>query len=277
MLTPEQFERDKRDLTEPHWVDVANGQLHVRTCGDGPLVLFLHGWTLDWRIWSPQFPLAQSMRLVMPDRRGFGRSTAPPQLTVERDDIDAMADHFGAKNFSLVGLSQGAAVALDYARTRPERIDAAVVIGAPLHNVVPELSDKPEIDRVAFSALVRAGRFAEMLAEWRRHPLTQVGEQAQVLLDQILADYDGRDQMVDQEALVFSNSDIASLTMPLLAIAGESDTLWRQKVAQVIASDVPRGIAEIIPEAGHVANLDQPQAINALLKKFLSRHTNKGY
>lgn len=272
MLVPDQREGSDQQIAEPHWINVEGGQLHVRTSGDGPLVIFLHGWTLDWRIWAPQLPLAQNRRLAMLDRRGFGRSSAPPQLTVERDDIDAIADHFGASKFSVIGLSQGAAVALDYARSRPERLDAVALIGAPLHNVVPEPNNVPEIDRVAFSAMARGSKFSEMLAEWQRHPLTQVSNQGQRLLDQILADYDGRDQMVDQEPLTFSNTDIAGLGMPVLAIAGETDSPWRQQVARFIGTTAPHGETEFISNAGHIANIDQPQTINTLLKKFLSQH-----
>lgn len=272
MLEPEQREGSDQQIAETHWIDVEGGQLHIPTSGDGPLAIFLHGWTLDWRIWLPQLALADNMRLAMPDRRGFGHSTAPPQLTAERDDIDAIADYFAASKLSVIGLSQGAAVALDYARTRPERLDAAVLIGAPLHNVVPEPNDAPEIDRAAFSALVRDGKFTEMLAEWKRHPLTKVSNDGQHMLDQILADYDGRDQMAHQEPLAFSHSDIAGLRIPVLAIAGETDSPWRQQVAKFIGTNAPHGETEIIPNAGHIANLDQPKTINTLLEKFLSTH-----
>jgi pimeloyl-ACP methyl ester carboxylesterase len=272
VLVPYQSEGSDQQIAETHWIDVEGGQLHVRTSGDGPLVIFLHGWTLDWRIWLPQLPLAKNIQLVMPDRRGFGRSTAPPQLTAERGDIDAIADHFGASKLAVIGLSQGAAVALDHARSRPERLDAVALIGAPLHNVVPEPNDAPEIDRAAFSAMARGGKFPEMLAEWQRHPLTQVSNQGQRLLDQILSDYDGRDQMVDQEPLTFSNTDIAGLAMPVLAIAGETDSPWRQQVARFIGTTAPHGKAEVIPNAGHIANIDRPEIINTLLKEFLSQH-----
>lgn len=272
MLVPEQREGLDQQIAETHRVDVEGGQLHVRTSGDGPLVIFLHGWTLDWRIWLPQLALAQNMRLVMPDRRGFGRSNAPPQLTAERNDIDAIADHLGASKFSVVGLSQGAAVVLDYARSRPERLDSVALIGAPLQYVVPEPNDVPEIDRAAYSALVRDGKFNEMLAEWRRHPLTQVSNDGQHLLDQILADYGGRDQMVDQAPLAFSHNDIARMAMPVLAIAGETDSSWRKDVARFIGTHVRNGETQIILNAGHIANIDQSQTINMLLEKFLSQH-----
>jgi pimeloyl-ACP methyl ester carboxylesterase len=276
VLVPDQREGSHQQIAETHWIDVDGGQLHVGAVGDGPLVILLHGWTLDWRIWLPQLPLAQNMRLAMPDRRGFGRSTAPPQLTAESNDIDAIADHFGAAKISLVGLSQGAAVALDYARSRPGRLSAAALIGTPLHDVVAEPNNMPEIDRRAFSQLVRDGRLSEMLDEWRRHPLARVSTPHQNLLAEIFADYDGRDQRVDQEPLAFSHTDVRSLTMPVMAMAGDGDSLWRQQVARYIGANAEQGTTEIIPEAGHIANLDQPENINALLTKFLSHHHDEG-
>lgn len=272
VLVPDQREGSDQQIAETHWIDVEGGQLQVRTSGDGPLVIFLHGWTLDCRIWIPQLPLNKNMQMVMPDRRGFGRSTAPPQLTAERGDIDAIADHFGGSKVSVVGLSQGAAVALDYARTRPERLGSVALIGAPLQHVVPEPNVVQEIDRATFSAMVRNGKLTKMLTEWRNHPLTKVSTDGQYLLNKILADYDGRDQMVDQQPLAFSRSDIAGLAMPVLAIAGEADSPWRKDVARFIGTTAPHGNTGFIPDAGHVANLDQPEIINTLLEKFLSQH-----
>jgi pimeloyl-ACP methyl ester carboxylesterase len=233
------------------------------------LVIFLHGWTLDWRIWIPQMALA-GVQIIMPDRRGFGRSNAPPSLAVERDDALKIADHYGVEHFALVGLSQGAAVALDTARSHPDRVKALGLIGAPLHHLVPECADRPEIDRMAFAKLVQAGKLAEMLVQWQRHPLTQIAPAGQRLLDEILADYDGRDQLVDQDPLAFTKQDIASLAMPVLAIAGAQDSDWRKQVARYIGSHVHNGQTEIIADAGHLANVDQADPVNRLLQTFLN-------
>jgi pimeloyl-ACP methyl ester carboxylesterase len=259
------------EIAESHWVDVADGQLHVRAAGSGPLVILLHGWTLDWRIWLPQLALSD-VRLVMPDRRGFGTSTAPPMLSAERDDIDRIANFFGAKHFALIGLSQGAAVALDYARSGSDRLSAMSLIGAPLHAVVPEPDDTPEIDRAAYAELVRNGRFDDMMALWRRHPLTRGTPSAQDLVDDILAAYDGRDQHVDQTPLHFCAQDIAALAIPVLALSGAQDGIWRRQVADYIGAHAPHGQCKIIPHAGHLANVDAVDVVNGLLQNFLNTH-----
>jgi pimeloyl-ACP methyl ester carboxylesterase len=276
VLATGQREGQNRDIAQAHWLKVAGGKLHFRTSGSGPLVICLHGWTLDWRIWLPQLPLAQDLHLVMPDRRGFGCSTAPPGLADECEDVEAIADHFGAEEFSLIGLSQGAAVALDVARNQPSRVEAAVLIGAPLHGLEPESIYLTEIDRAAYSAKVRSGKLSEMLAEWRQHPLTKVSLAGRKLLDEILDDYDGRDQLVEQAPLSFSQADIGGLKMPLLAIAGENDSGWRKDMTRFIAASAAHGSGEIVASAGHLANVDQPEKINALLKDFLSAHRKRG-
>lgn len=274
MLASRQHEGSGGDIAESHWIDVAGGQLHVRAAGSGPLVILLHGWTLDWRIWLPQLALS-NVRIAMPDRRGFGRSTAPPMLSAERADIDCIVDYFGARHFALVGLSQGAAVALDYARGGSNRLHALCLIGAPLHNLVPEPDDSPEIDRAAYANLVRAERLSDMMALWRRHPLTQVKSDAQKLVDDIFADYDARDQRVDQDPLHFAAEDIAALPMPVLTLSGAQDSAWRRQVAEYIGANAPMGQCKIIPHSGHLANVDAADAVNGLLQNFLNTHLLK--
>lgn len=269
MLANRQRQGSRDNVAELHRVQVAEGHIHVRSAGSGPLIILLHGWTLDWRIWLPQMTLTE-FHLVMPDRRGFGQSTAPPCLEAEHDDIIKISRYFGAANFALIGLSQGAAVAMDAARFYPAQVKALGLIGAPLHHLVPEPEDAPEIDRFAMAKLVRTGRLAEMMRLWSRHPLTQVAPAGQKLLDDILTDYDGRDQLVDQDMLAFSAEDIAAFPMPVLAMAGAQDSKWRQEVARFIGNQAPQGQTEIVPEAGHIANVDAPDAVNHELEHFLN-------
>lgn len=264
------------NIAELHQVQVTDGHVHVHSSGSGPLVILLHGWTLDWRIWLPQMTLS-GVRLVMPDRRGFGQSTAPPCLAAEHDDVMKMAKYFGASDFALIGLSQGAVVSMDVARRHPAQVKALGLIGAPLQHLVPEPAEAPEIDRLALAKLVRAGGLAEMVRLWSRHPLTQVAPHGQNLLDEILADYDGRDQLVDQDMLAFSAQDIAALPMPVLAMAGAQDSEWRKKAAVYIGSHVHHGQAEIVANAGHIANVDAAETVNGLIRNFLDINYLKGF
>lgn len=256
-------------------VAVAGGTVPIAMAGavdSGAPLILLHGWTLDHRMWAPQVAgLAGEHFLVMPDRRGCGRATAPPDLAREAEDVIAIADFLGFDRFALVGLSQGAVVALDVARKFASRLTRLVVSGAPLPALVPR---EEVIDLDRFRALAAAGDLERLRAEWSRHPLMETHTpEARALIRDILADYDGRDLIASNAATGqvpgFPREAAALLAMPVLAMTGAHDTLWRRECARVLATLAPRARHLEIPGAGHLVNADNPAAFNAALAQFL--------
>jgi pimeloyl-ACP methyl ester carboxylesterase len=253
-------------------VAVAGGHLPICMAGAieagrTPLIL-LHGWTLDHRMWAPQVAgLADEYFLVMPDRRGCGRATAPPDLAREAEDVIAIADFLGFERFAVLGLSRGATVALDAARRFGSRLTGLVVSGAPLPALVPR---EEVIDLDRFRALAAAGDVERLRAEWSRHPLMQTHTAAaRALVLDILADYDARDLLAAGEAPGLPREVLAMLSMPVLAMTGAHDTLWRRECARVLAEVAPRAQHVEIAGAGHLANADNPDGFNAAVTRFL--------
>jgi pimeloyl-ACP methyl ester carboxylesterase len=236
--------------------------------GEGTPLILLHGWTLDHRLWLPQVAgLAGEHFLVMPDRRGCGRATAPPDLAREAEDVIAIADFLGFERFALAGLSRGAVVALDVARRFGSRLTGLVVSGAPLPALVPR---EEVIDLEHLRALVACGDLAGFRAEWSRHPLMQVHHaEAAALVRDMLADYDGRDLLAPSEAPGLPREALGMLPMPVLAMTGAHDTLWRRECARVLGAVAPRAQHVEIPGAGHIANADNPDGFNAAVAAFL--------
>lgn len=254
-------------------VPVDGGTLPVAmACPDSgaglPLIL-LHGWSLDHRMWAPQVAeLARDHLLVMPDRRGCGRATAPADLAREAEDVIAIADFLGFGRFALLGLSRGAVVALDVARRHASRLTALVVSGAPLPALVPR---EEVIDLERFRALAAAGALDELRREWAEHPLMQTRTpEAAALVAPILADYDGRDLIAPGTAPGFPREALALLPMPVLALAGEHDTPWRRACARALGAAAPRARFAEVPDAGHLANADNPHRFNAAVAAFLN-------
>ncbi len=251
-------------------IEVGDGMLHLALAGEGSPLLLLHGWTLDGRMWRPQLPLAKGRMLVMPDRRGFGASSAPPALDREHEDVERIADWLGVERLAVVGLSQGATVALDHARRNPERVAALALIGAPLHGLVPDPEGSEHIPLDHYAALVRAGRLDEMKQLWRAHPLMRARAQVGALVDEILVDYEGRDLKLAGAPVRFAEQDIAGLGMPVLAATGAADTGWRRAVADRIAVTAPHAMRASVAGAGHLCNADAPADFNMLLADFLA-------
>jgi pimeloyl-ACP methyl ester carboxylesterase len=252
-------------------VNVGDGAVPVTIVGGGPPLLLLHGWTLDHRMWRPQIEtVSPRYRLIMPDRRGFGRATAAPDLAREAEDVVRIADAIGLDQFALAGLSQGAAVALDVAIRFPDRLNAVALAGTPLLGLIP---DPDHVPRDEFATMVRQGSLAMLRRAWLAHPLMQVGtEEGAILLAEIVRDYDGRDLIVPSVLPPFRREAIASLPMPLLALAGSAETPWRIACAQLLADEAPMGQFVSIPGAGHIANVAQPDRFNSALCDFLDAH-----
>jgi pimeloyl-ACP methyl ester carboxylesterase len=249
-------------------IGVAGGALNVVSAGAGPALVLLHGWTLDARMWAPQLQAFAADHLVIaPDRRGFGRSTAPPDLALESQDVIALLDHFGAERAVLVGMSQAGWVALDAARNYPERVAGLVLQGARFGTPQPAA----EIPIPEYATLIRAGRLAEMKRRWREHPLmhTEV-KAAHESLGLMLAAYEGRDLLAARAPLPeLSTADLAAIHAPTLIVIGANDTPARHAAAEVLANAIPGAGRVEIADAGHLCNLCQPEDYNRALAHFL--------
>ncbi len=117
-------------MTDPeHRVVEANGiRLHVADVGQGPAVLFCHGWPETWYSWRRQLPaLAQAgFRALAPDMRGYGRSDAPAPIEAYTQlhivgDMLGLLDALEIPDAVIVGHDWGAPVAWNAALMRPDR------------------------------------------------------------------------------------------------------------------------------------------------------------
>lgn len=146
--------------------------LHVAVAGRGPAVLLLHGGlangTLAWQ--KTVEHLQDRLTLVVPDRRGHGKSPAEPRpYTIARDaaDVLAAADRLGYGRLHWVGHSYGAIVALHAARQAPERVASLHLIEPPLLALLPS-----DPDVAALTAGTR--RIWHMARQW---PAARVAEE----------------------------------------------------------------------------------------------------
>jgi pimeloyl-ACP methyl ester carboxylesterase len=108
-------------------VKVNGARLWLEVAGVGEAVVFVHGFSLDARMWDAQFEVfARRCRAVRFDARGFGRSSLPDEPSGHADDLRTILDHLEIKGATIVGLSMGGRPrSLQRDRARVPRVSAS--------------------------------------------------------------------------------------------------------------------------------------------------------
>jgi pimeloyl-ACP methyl ester carboxylesterase len=253
-------------------------RLHYRDEGAGPALVLIHGWLMDLTAWDAEQPgWSRRLRVLRMDRRGFGRSAGLPSFAADADDVLALLDERGVGSAAVLGMSQGARIALELAQRAPARVGALVLDGAPALDGLPGgpwLQETP-LDR--YRRLLATEGLEWLRAELAAHPLMQLRTRepaARQALEAMLARYTGADLADASAAQVSGPAHLARLQLPVLVLNGERDTAQRLAVGAALAEAIPGAQRRIIPEAGHLACLDQPPAYGRIVLDFLVEHTH---
>lgn len=254
---------------------VNNTQLFFEEAGAGPAVVLLHGFTLDTRMWDDQVAaLAERHRVIRYDMRGFGRSAVPAGESYSHaTDLRALLDSLHVERATLVGLSKGGGVALDFALTHPSRVQGVALIDTILGGFDWSAAGRARDDAVWVAA--RAGGIAAAKASWLAHPLFAPAMRQPVVaarLTQIIDDYSGWHFVNDNPEESISPPAamrLGELTMPLLVLVGDQDLPDFTEIAALIGQQVPLAHTHVLPGIGHMANMEAPAVVTQALLDFL--------
>jgi pimeloyl-ACP methyl ester carboxylesterase len=259
------------------YFDLGDVRLRYRDDGRGDAVVFIHGWTLDLDTWEPQAEaLAPSFRIIRFDRRGYGLSSGRPSLADDPGDALALLDHLGVRRSAIVGMSQGARVALNAALIAPHRISGLVLDGPPLLAADPETGADEDLPLEHYRDLMRTGGIEAFRKAWRLHPFLRLHSddpRARELLTRVLSRHPGWDLMEGAAHSIapFDARSANRLHTPALIINGELDTNGRKRAGESLLALLPHAERALLPNAGHLANLDNATAYNAVVREFLER------
>ena len=243
-------------------------------------VVFVHGFPFDSSMWEPQIPVAAAAgrRAVAPDLPGFGRSTVPRDRSAYSiggyaDLVAALVADLGLGPVVLVGLSMGGYIALAVARRHP-----TVLAGLVLADTRPD-PDTAEgrQNRTDQQAKVEAaGDVAELVDPLLTRILSESSPrhtEVRAFLSEMMRATSPAGWIGALEAMKARRDQtdlLPSIAVPTLVIVGEADALVPLEVAEGFAKSIPDADLVVIPEAGHVANLENPEAFNDALEQFLS-------
>lgn len=242
-------------------------------------LLWIHGYPLSGLLWEFQITdLADIARQITPDLRGHGRTppTPPPYgMATFADDCIRLLDHVGLEGPVVIGgLSMGGYVAMEIGRRHPERVAglilAATRAGADSAEAraardqaaatAAERGVEPVVDAMLPKLLAPGAAAAQPdLAAFVREMMLETSVEGMV--GALAAMRDRPD----------STPDLAGFDVPALVLHGAEDQLIPVAEAELLAEGLPDAELMIIPGAGHLPNLEQPDVFNDAVRGYLER------
>ena len=238
--------------------------------GVGQPVLFLHAFPLNKSMWQEQIMalLAESrFRLVALDWRGFGESGITAEVsTMEQfaDDVAGLMDSLGIDAAILCGLSMGGYAAFAFLRKYPQRVSGLILADTrPGADNAEAQANRENVARLAESqgtSAIADLQLPRLISDYTRQHSPTVERRIRQM---IAAASRGMAQRADSTDL------LGSITCPTLLMVGEQDVLTPPQLAQEYATKIPGAQFVVIPYAGHLSNLEQPQAFLQAVSGFL--------
>jgi len=226
-------------------------------------IVFLHGSGGSHHTFRDQWAgLRGAVRMVIPDLPGHGRSGGTPL-----ESVDACAawvvdfvKEIGLERFLLAGHSMGGAIALQAALERLKGLEALVLLGT---------GARLRISPVIFEGI--GGRFREFAPEL-------VGWMTSASSDLLREDITN-DVLSTRPATFLADfhacngfdvmSRVGEIRVPTLVVNGDDDRLTPLKYGEYLAANIPGAVLKIIHGAGHLAMLEKPTEVNAVISSFV--------
>jgi YbgC/YbaW family acyl-CoA thioester hydrolase len=250
--------------------------LAVEVRGEGPAILFVHGYPLDRTIWRDQIDSLEGYRRIAPDLRGMGQSDAPDLgygMGIYADDLAALLDALGVNEVVLCGLSMGGYVIFEFLRRWRHRVRALILMDTRAEGD----STEGRRARDAAAATARDGGagavggalLAKMLAAGSE-------ERAPELVDRVRRMMAATPVagMIGALAAMRDRHDSTGLLptladLPTLVLVGEEDALAPPDAARRMATLIPGARLVVIPGAGHLPPVERPSETTAEIREFL--------
>ena len=246
--------------------------------GAGLPVIFLHAFPLNKGMWSGELTalLAEERyRLVALDWRGFGESEISAEISTMdmfADDVAGLMDTLGMQDAVLCGLSMGGYATFAFLRKYPERVKGLILADTrPQADTAAAQANRENMAHVAETQgtdAIADLQIPRLLSEYTRQHHAEVEARVRQMINAattqgIAAASRGMAQRADSTAL------LANIACPTLVIVGEQDALTPPTVAHDYAAQIPGAQFATIAQAGHLSNLEQPEAFLQAVSQFL--------
>ncbi len=250
----------------------ANGEVlfYIRE-GKGTAAVLVHNLAASGQVWRGLIDeLSDRFDAVAFDCRCHGRSSGNGPFSFENaaDDLKAGLDVLGIEAAHMIGLSMGGSICLTFHSHWPQRV-RSLVLADSTAQVDPDLAaDRLYAIQEALHYLTMED-FGKQAAGEILRPST--ARETRQELAGIIAMVDHKRYLEVLKAVLTTNVNplLSLVSVPTLVVVGEQDDRTPLSHAQHLANSIAGAKLEVIPEAGHLSNLDNPEAFNSAVAGFL--------
>jgi pimeloyl-ACP methyl ester carboxylesterase len=255
-------------------VEVNGFSVAYRDAGEGPPLILLHGFLCDSRCWRPQLAdLSDRFRVLAWDAPGAGSSSDPPDTFTTTDWANCLAgflDVVGIEGAQVLGLSWGGILAQEFYRLYPDRVRALILCDtyAGWKGSLPQSACKERLKRCFLESSLPAEEFVarwvpEFFTEAASHDLKEE-------MSKVVSEFhpQGFRLMAKSSADTDTTDVLPNIEVPTLLVWGDDDRRSPMNIAEQFRDTIPDAKLAIIAYAGHVSNMEQPEAFDAQVRRF---------
>ncbi|MBN1996741.1 alpha/beta fold hydrolase [candidate division KSB1 bacterium] len=258
------------------YIDVTDGKLYYETAGHGEkTIIFIHDGLVHGEVWNNQFPVfAEKFRVVRYDRRGYGRSPKPEKNYSNIDDLNQVFTSLKIDKAILIGMSAGGGLVIDFTLKHPDKVSSLIVVGAVVSGFGYSDHFRTRGGHLTASDYADPERLLQYFVKEDPYEIAPQNKQVKENLWELLLTFPQNIDLAknrlavppERPALVSLNE----IKVPALIVIGEYDIPDVFVHAGAIESGIPFAQKAIIPNAGHLVPLEQPEFFNQQVFNFFN-------
>lgn len=269
---------EKSNSTLNSTIEVNNIKISYNDVGIGKIpVVFLHGFPFNKSMWDNQLEtFKETHRFIAVDFRSFGQSTndgSALSMDLLADDLIGFLNALKLRQVIICGLSMGGFVALNAITRYPERFAALILCDTNCVADKPEQREKryktiEEIEKNGiskFSATFLDSLFADDTYSTNKQLVGKIN--ADILANSPEVIINGLKALATRSETC---STLGKIAVPTLIICGREDEITPLEQSEFMNKHMKNATLKVIENAGHLSNMEQPEAFNAELLEFLS-------
>ncbi len=253
----------------------------IDRAGEGEFLIFLHGIGGNRSNWTEQLDaFSRDFHTVAWDARGYGDSDdyeGPLDFSDFARDLVRLLDHFGVRKAHFAGLSMGGRIAQDFYALFPDRVKTLTLIAthSGFSDFTPE--ERQRFVELRRKPLVEEGKepadIAPTIAKSLLGPHATEAQYRRLVASIAALHKESYIKTVEATTMFDRTGELDQIAVPTLLVYGENDPLTPPEMGRQFADRIRGAEYAVIPKAGHLINIERPEAFDATVRQFLMKHT----